>query len=244
MATDSIAADDRSLPSRVDGAPRTVAAGRNRQRWQLVGGRRGDRPGFGHHRCETISNSPTGALPCRLVSIPFVPDEGFDVPLGLETDRFRLEPLGPEHNKRDHEAWMSSIAHIRGTPGFPDGNWPSEMSAEQNLADPVRRAGDFAARTGFTYSGVSGFSNSAITSNSSDVPSATQPKQPGHVWPTPSTLWTQTLSARSSTLETRPRSPSPGGFAVSRRLLEGGDDQTDPDLGRTAGVTLAKEGRG
>ncbi len=81
----------------------------------------------------------------------FVPDD-FDVPQGLVTERFRLEPLGPEHNVRDHEAWMSSIDHIRATPGFPDGSWPSEMSAERNLADLERHAGDFAARRGFTYS--------------------------------------------------------------------------------------------
>ena len=81
----------------------------------------------------------------------FVPDD-FEVPLELATDRFRLEPLGPGHNERDHEAWMSSIAHIRATPGFTEGKWPTEMSAEQNLADLVRHAEDFAARTGFTYS--------------------------------------------------------------------------------------------
>lgn len=86
---------------------------------------------------------------------PFVPDD-FAVPLGLTTDRFRLEPLGPQHGDRDHEAWMSSIDHIRATPGFPDGNWPREMSAEQNLADLVRHAGDFAARKGFTYSVLDG----------------------------------------------------------------------------------------
>lgn len=94
-------------------------------------------------------------LSCRLVSTPFVPDD-FEVPLELATDRFRLEPLGPDHNERDHEAWMSSIAHIRATPGFPDGKWPTEMSLDQNLADLVRHAGDFATRTGFTYSVLDG----------------------------------------------------------------------------------------
>ena len=89
------------------------------------------------------------------MSTPFVPDD-FEVPAGLATDQFRLEPLGPEHNERDHEAWMSSIAHIRATPGFHERTWPAEMSAEQNLADLVRHAADFAARTGFTYSVLDG----------------------------------------------------------------------------------------
>jgi RimJ/RimL family protein N-acetyltransferase len=94
-------------------------------------------------------------LSCSVMSTPFVPDD-FEVPLELATERFRLEPLGPEHNERDHEAWMSSIAHIRATPGFANGKWPTEMAAEQNLADLVRHAGDFAARTGFTYSVLDG----------------------------------------------------------------------------------------
>lgn len=89
------------------------------------------------------------------MSSPFVPDD-FEVPLELATERFRLEPLGPEHNERDHEAWMSSIAHIRATPGFADRDWPAPMSSEQNLADLVRHAEDFAARTGFTYSVLDG----------------------------------------------------------------------------------------
>jgi RimJ/RimL family protein N-acetyltransferase len=87
--------------------------------------------------------------------MPFVPD-AFEVPLRLETDRFVLEPLGPEHNERDHEAWMSSVDHIRATPGFADWPWPYPMSAEENLTDLEQHAADFAARTGFTYTVLEG----------------------------------------------------------------------------------------
>lgn len=82
----------------------------------------------------------------------FVP-EGFEVPRGLVTDRFRLEPLGPQHNDADLAAWSSSIAHIRSTKGYPDGSWPPEegMSPEQNLADLTQHAADFEARKGFTF---------------------------------------------------------------------------------------------
>lgn len=86
---------------------------------------------------------------------PFVPDD-FAVPQRLEGSPFRLEPLGPEHNERDHDAWMSSVDHIRATPGFPDGSWPSPMSLEENLGDLVRHADDFARRVGFTYSVLDG----------------------------------------------------------------------------------------
>jgi hypothetical protein len=85
----------------------------------------------------------------------FVPAD-FVVPLSLEGPGFRLEPLGPQHNERDHEAWMSSIDHIRQTPDFPDGNWPTTMTLESNLADLVRHAKDFEDRSGFTYSILDG----------------------------------------------------------------------------------------
>ncbi|MEE8330656.1 MAG: N-acetyltransferase [Acidimicrobiia bacterium] len=81
----------------------------------------------------------------------FVPVD-FQVPDGLHSELFRLEPLGPQHNERDHEAWMSSIEHIRSTPGFEEGGWPSPMTAERNLEDLERHATDFRQRRGFTYS--------------------------------------------------------------------------------------------
>ena len=80
----------------------------------------------------------------------FVPPD-FDVPLGLETSEFVLEPLGPEHNEKDYDAWTSSMDHIAATPGYPDGSWPREMTPEENRADLERHADDFHARRGFTY---------------------------------------------------------------------------------------------
>jgi hypothetical protein len=83
---------------------------------------------------------------------PFVPP-GFTPPTTLVTERFRLEPLGPQHNEADLAAWTSSIEHIRATPGYPDGRWPplDGMSAEDNLRDLRRHAEDFAERKGFTF---------------------------------------------------------------------------------------------
>ena len=82
----------------------------------------------------------------------FVPS-GFRPPTALVTDDFRLEPLGPQHNRADLAAWMSSIEHIRRTPGYPDGDWPpvAGMSLEENEADLRRHAGDFASGSGFTF---------------------------------------------------------------------------------------------
>jgi RimJ/RimL family protein N-acetyltransferase len=83
---------------------------------------------------------------------PFVP-AGFEPPRELVTDEFRLEPLGPQHNDSDLAAWMSSIEHIRTTPGYTDGKWPpvEGYPPERNLADLVRHAADFEQRKGFTF---------------------------------------------------------------------------------------------
>ena len=80
----------------------------------------------------------------------FVPPD-FDVPLGLETSEFILEPLGPEHNELDYDAWTSSMEHIAATPGYPDGSWPREMTQDENRKDLQRHADDFRTRKGFTY---------------------------------------------------------------------------------------------
>lgn len=87
-----------------------------------------------------------------MTSDQFVP-AGFEPPTSLVTDRFRLEPLGPQHNEADLAAWTSSIDHIRATPGYPDGRWPPEegMTLERNLADLRRHADDFEQRRGFTF---------------------------------------------------------------------------------------------
>jgi hypothetical protein len=85
---------------------------------------------------------------------PFVPED-FEPPSGLVTRDFILEPLGPQHNERDHAAWISSMAHIHATPGFfgreHDDEWPVPMALSENLQDLEGHAADFAARRGFTY---------------------------------------------------------------------------------------------
>jgi len=85
-----------------------------------------------------------------MTDAPFVPD-AFDVPQSVRTADFVLEPLGPKHNDADYAAWMSSLDHIRATPGFAGRRWPREMTLEANRGDLESHAADFAARTGFTY---------------------------------------------------------------------------------------------
>jgi hypothetical protein len=48
---------------------------------------------------------------------------------------------------------MSSIEHIRSTPGYPDDDWPplSGLSLDENLADLRGHADDFARNAGYTF---------------------------------------------------------------------------------------------
>jgi hypothetical protein len=108
---------------------------------------------IGHTIGENPDAGPDETSTVRVMtSDEFVP-VGFDPPTSLTTDQFRLEPLGPEHNQADFDAWTSSIEHIRSTPGFAESTWPpvGGMTLEENLADLSRHADDFRQRTGFTF---------------------------------------------------------------------------------------------
>jgi L-amino acid N-acyltransferase YncA len=85
-----------------------------------------------------------------LMEDPFVPAE-FVVPLELATEQFRLEPLGPQHNESDYQAWSSSVEHIHATPGYETSSWPDERSINDNFRDLQGHADDFENRIGFTY---------------------------------------------------------------------------------------------
>lgn len=63
----------------------------------------------------------------------------FPVPLPPAHPRFTFEPLGPEHNESDLEAWSSSIDHIHASPGFRADGWPERpYTLDENLADLAR----------------------------------------------------------------------------------------------------------
>lgn len=94
-------------------------------------------------------DAPTGDI--TSTERAFVPAD-FDVPEYCDDAGFRLVPLRPEHNERDYRAWITSVEHIRRTPGFEKYGWPIPMTIEQNMDDLIQHANDFQSRTGFTYS--------------------------------------------------------------------------------------------
>jgi len=60
---------------------------------------------------------------------------------------------------------MSSIEHIRSTPGYPDDvDWPPRdgMTLEENLADLRGHADDFARGAGFTFTVLDPSDNDVI----------------------------------------------------------------------------------
>lgn len=66
---------------------------------------------------------------------PLVPP-AFEPPNPPNHPRFRFEPLGPEHNAADLDAWSSSIDHIHATPGFRPDGWPERLyTPAENLVD-------------------------------------------------------------------------------------------------------------
>lgn len=82
---------------------------------------------------------------------PLVP-AAFEVPAPLHTTLFELEPLGPEHNERDHDAWTSSVDHIRRTPGFAGRQWPgAPTDLQDNCQALLSHSRDAQQRTGFAY---------------------------------------------------------------------------------------------
>ncbi|MGZ8687032.1 MAG: N-acetyltransferase [Gaiellaceae bacterium] len=98
-----------------------------------------------------MSSSSPSFVPCS-----------FEPPRGLTTDLFVLEPLGPQHNAADYDAWSSSLEHIRATPGFIGGSWPHEMTMAENLGDMEMHARHFERRAGFTYTVLDSVSRDVI----------------------------------------------------------------------------------
>ena len=88
----------------------------------------------------------------KRVRSPFVPDS-FEVPVTLETDRFRLRMLSVDDVEKDYEAVMESGELLRAHSG---GSWPREgFTLQENLADLKRHQREFEQREAFAYTVVS-----------------------------------------------------------------------------------------
>jgi hypothetical protein len=80
----------------------------------------------------------------------FIPDE-FELPILVESDDFKLVPLGPDLVELDFAAYMSSIEHLQET--FTRSvNWPQEsITDEAAMDDMLNEQGRFNRRESFAY---------------------------------------------------------------------------------------------
>jgi len=80
---------------------------------------------------------------------PLVPRE-FEIPVGMETGRYRLRMLTVHDVVKDYDAVMSSVDHLRGVLD-PDSNWPEGLSLEQELIDLGWHQKEFQRRSSFAF---------------------------------------------------------------------------------------------
>ena len=86
--------------------------------------------------------------------MPLVP-ENFEIPLSLETDKFRLRTLTINDVVKDYDAVMTSIEHLQGVFGERS-EWPSpNLTFEQDLIDLGWHQKEFQRRTSFAYTVMS-----------------------------------------------------------------------------------------
>lgn len=96
--------------------------------------------------------APAAAVqaPPASVSKPFVPPS-FDVPTLVETEAFKLVPLGPDLVQIDFDAYMSSIDHLQQT-FTRNTDWPhANITAADAMLDMQTEQARFQGRVSFAY---------------------------------------------------------------------------------------------
>lgn len=78
----------------------------------------------------------------------FVPDT-FLVPVELILEQFVLRPIKSIHAELDYKAVMSSVDHLTGVIGR--GDWPGDLTLEEDRYALAGHEWEFANRTGFVY---------------------------------------------------------------------------------------------
>ena len=82
--------------------------------------------------------------------MPFIPAD-FEPPVLVETDKFKLVPLGPDLVDIDYAAYMSSVEHLQQTFTRSD-RWPHDnISAEDAMQDMLNEQSRFENRESFAY---------------------------------------------------------------------------------------------
>ena len=87
-----------------------------------------------------------------ITPVPSLVPADFKVPTFVETDHFKIVPLGPDLVKVDFDAYMSSIEHLQKT-FTRSTDWPRQgISDAEAMQDMEAEQARFAKRTSFAYS--------------------------------------------------------------------------------------------
>lgn len=80
----------------------------------------------------------------------------FEVPWGLETERFRLRMLTVNDVVKDFDAVMSSVEHLTSTFSvISQDSWPEGLTLEEDLVDLGWHQREFTLRSSFAYTVMS-----------------------------------------------------------------------------------------
>ncbi|MEO0590924.1 MAG: twin-arginine translocation pathway signal protein [Pseudomonadota bacterium] len=101
--------------------------------------------------CSPSAEAPEAETTVQVASEDNFVAADFAVPTLVETEGFKIVPLGPDLAEIDYEAYMSSIEHLQETFTRSTG-WPNEgLTDEDAIKDMETEAARFEARTSFAY---------------------------------------------------------------------------------------------
>ena len=100
--------------------------------------------------CSAATEAPEAEASQEAAAPAFVAAD-FEVPTLVETEGFKVVPLGPDLAAIDYEAYMSSIEHLQETFTRSTG-WPNEgLTMDDAMKDMENEAGRFERRESFAY---------------------------------------------------------------------------------------------
>ena len=81
-------------------------------------------------------------------------EDDFNVPVGIETNHYRLRMLTIQDVAKDFDAVVTSVSHIEGVLDA-NSSWPEGLTLEQNLIDIGWHQKEFQKRSSFAYTVMS-----------------------------------------------------------------------------------------
>lgn len=100
---------------------------------------------------QTSGEESAGEAATATASAPLLVPPGFEVPVDVQGEGFKLVPLGPDLTDIDYAAYMSSIEHLQETFTRSD-RWPTaDLTRDDAVVDMETEQGRFERRESFAY---------------------------------------------------------------------------------------------